>query len=272
MAIIICLAGLTWVATHRLNPYNDLTRISETQPLDPAVKPLTVYVVAMDWKWGFIYPEQGIATVGEAAVIVDRPVEWKITSTTVMNSFYVPEMAGMIYAMAGMETELNAVVNAPGTFDGFSANYSGAGFSHMTFDLHATDATGFDAWVAKVRAGAKGDLTREEFLKLDQPSVKHPVTYYDGIEDDLWRRILNRCVGEDQLCQDDMMMVDALGGGGLDGLWNRQIFAGICNADDPEALLALIKPGLGEREKQLAIAALSNLPLTPSELPQSKAY
>lgn len=271
LAIIICLAGLTWVATHRLNPYDDLTRISENQPVDPSVKPLEVYVVAMDWKWGFIYPEQGIATVGEAAVIVDRPVEWKLTSTTVMNAFYVPDMAGMIYAMSGMETELNAVMNEPGIYDGFSAQYSGAGFSHMRFDLHASDKAGFDAWVEKVRAGSTGELTRDVFQELDKPSENHPITYYDGVEEGIWRRILNRCVSDDQLCLDDMMMVDALGGGGLDGLLNRQMFAGICNADDPETLLAMIRPNLGEREKQIALAALSNLPLTPSELPISKA-
>ncbi len=135
LAIIICLAGLTWVATHRLEPYNDLPRITAEKAIDPNVTPLQVQVVALDWKWLFIYPEQGIATVNEAAVVVDRPVEWKITSNTVMNAFYVPEMAGMIYAMGGMETELNAVMNASGTFEGFSANYSGNGFSHMRFDL-----------------------------------------------------------------------------------------------------------------------------------------
>jgi len=117
LAIIICLAGLTWVATHRLDPYQDLRRVSETQPIDPNVEPLQVQVVALDWKWVFIYPEHNIATVNEAAVIVDRPIEWKLTSGTVMNAFYVPEMAGMIYAMAGMETELNAVMNAPGSYD-----------------------------------------------------------------------------------------------------------------------------------------------------------
>ncbi|MEM1340853.1 MAG: ubiquinol oxidase subunit II [Pseudomonadota bacterium] len=247
LAIIICLAGLTWVATHRLDPYADLRRISADQPIDPSVEPMTVYAVAMDWKWAFIYPELGIATVNEAAVIVDRPVEWKISSTTVMNAFFVPDMAGMIYAMAGMETELNGVLNASGTYRGFSGQYSGAGFSHMNFELHAYDTPEeFDAWVAQVRDGAEDMLTRETFVALDVPTVDHPVTYFDGVADGLWNRIINQCVGEDRLCMEDMMMVDALGGGGLEGLWNRQAFLGICSEEDPAMFLALLRPELRE--------------------------
>lgn len=250
LAIIICLAGLTWVATHRLEPYNDLRRISAEKPVDPTVEPLQVQVVALDWKWMFIYPEQGIATVNEAAVVVDRPVEWKLTSNTVKNAFYIPEMAGMIYAMAGMETELNAVMNAPGTFEGFSANYSGNGFSQMRFDFHAFDEGGFDAWVEQVREGSP-PLTDAAFEALSQPSIDHEVTYFAGIEDDLWRRILNMCTGPNDLCLDDMMMVDALGGGGVDGLWNREIFRGLCTADDPRALFALLRPDLQDESGEI---------------------
>ena len=262
LAIIICLAGLTWVATHRLEPYNDLRRISETQEIDPDVEPLQVQVVALDWKWVFIYPEYGIATVNEAAAIVDRPVEWKITSNTVMNSFYIPEMAGMIYAMAGMETELNAVINAPGVYDGFSANYSGNGFSHMRFDFHAFDAGGFDDWVETVRASGKM-LDNARFAVLSQRSIDNDVEYFNEVEDDLWRRILNMCAGNDNLCLDDMMMVDALGGGGLNGLLNREIFAGICSSDDPMGLLAVLRPELGERSNEIAQAMSPDL----AELP-----
>ncbi|MEM8569998.1 MAG: ubiquinol oxidase subunit II [Pseudomonadota bacterium] len=262
LAIIICLAGLTWVATHRLNPYDPLRRISETQPIDPTVEPMTVYVTAMDWKWMFIYPEQGIATVNEAAVIKDRPIEWKITSTTVMNSFYVPAMAGMIYGMAGMETELNAVMNETGTFDGISGTYSGAGFSYMTFKLHSFEEAGFDEWVAKVQSESTGELTREAVQELDKPTIDHPVTYYSPVADGVWDRILNMCIGEDALCQNDMMMVDALGGGGLDGLWNREAFLGICAADDPELFLALVRPDMRDKGDQILQTAFNLLPDT----------
>ncbi|MEM9222577.1 MAG: ubiquinol oxidase subunit II [Pseudomonadota bacterium] len=258
LAIIICLAGLTWVATHRLNPYDPLRRISAEQPIDESVKPMLVQVVALDWKWLFIYPEYGVASVNQAAAIVDRPIEFQITSTTVMNSFYVPALAGMIYAMPGMQTELNAVFNEDGTYDGFSSNYSGAGFSQMRFTFDALDADGFDEWVKTVKTGAK-TLDRDTFISLDQPSIDHPVTYYNGVEDGLWDLIVNLCTDHGTLCQNDMMMVDALGGGGLDGLFMRTAFAGICSADDAAAFLALVKPSARDRSAEI-YAAIDRLP------------
>ncbi|MEO1316565.1 MAG: ubiquinol oxidase subunit II [Pseudomonadota bacterium] len=260
LAIIICLAGLTWVATHRLDPYQPLRRISADIPMNADVKPMEVQVVALDWKWLFIYPEYGIATVNEAAAIVDRPIEFKLTSTTVMNAFYVPALSGMIYAMAGMETELNAVMNEPGTYHGLSANYSGIGFSHMHFDFHTFDEEGFEAWVAKVKDGS-GMLDRDEMIALEEPSINHPVEYFDGVEENLWVRIVNMCIGYDDLCQNDMMMVDALGGGGIDGLFNRELYRGLCSADDPRALFAILKPSKLKGDEGAAIIA-SLLPST----------
>ncbi|MEM9438967.1 MAG: ubiquinol oxidase subunit II [Pseudomonadota bacterium] len=259
LAIIICLAGLTWVATHRLNPYDPLRRISAEQPVDPAVEPLVVQVVALDWKWLFIYPEQGIATVNEAATIVDRPVEFQLTSATVMNSFYVPAMAGQIYAMAGMQTELNAVLNEAGSYNGFSANYSGAGFSHMRFKMHAFDEQGFSEWVEAVDATSE-ILDQEAFITLEAKSVDHPVTYFGDVDEELWWLILNMCAGSDELCLDDMMMVDALGGGGIDGLFNREIFKGICSVEDAPALLAMLRPDLTARSSEI-IEAMSLPPI-----------
>ena len=104
LAIIIALGALTWVSTHQLDPYRPLDRISEGKPVPEGVEPLIVEVVAMDWKWLFFYPEQGIAVVNQLAAPVDRPIKFKITSTTMMNSFYIPALAGQIYAMGGMET------------------------------------------------------------------------------------------------------------------------------------------------------------------------
>ncbi|MEM1344793.1 MAG: ubiquinol oxidase subunit II [Pseudomonadota bacterium] len=270
LAIIICLAGLTWVATHRLNPYDPLRRVSAETPIDPTVEPLVVQVVAMDWKWMFLYPEQGIATVNEVAAVVDRPIEFKLTSATVMNAFYVPDLAGMIYAMAGMETELNAVINRPGVYKGFSANYSGYGFSEMRFKFHAFDEAGFDDWVARVREGAP-TLDRAAYVETERPTVGDPVTYFGGIEDGLWERILNMCVDEADICRNDMMMVDALGGGGIEGLFNRELYRGLCTAEDPEALFVMLKPGLRERSDEI-LAAIDRLsptlaPRPPQSLP-----
>ncbi|MCL6283294.1 ubiquinol oxidase subunit II [Ruegeria sp. 2012CJ41-6] len=262
LAIIICLAGLTWVATHRLDPYQPLTRISPDQPVNPEVMPLVIQVASMDWKWLFIYPEQGIATVNEVAAIVDRPIEFQITSATVMNSFYIPALAGQIYAMAGMQTEMNAVINKPGVYDGFSANYSGAGFSQMRFKFHGMDPAGFDDWVAKVGTSAQV-LDADMLAKLNQPSIADPVSYYGAISDTVWDRLVNTCIDADSLCRNDMMMVDALGGGGLEGLWNREMFRGICSAEDPGAFIAMLRPEMRLRGDEI-VTAMSLLPgITP---------
>ncbi|MBM2294374.1 ubiquinol oxidase subunit II [Sulfitobacter pseudonitzschiae] len=263
LAIIICLAGLTWVATHRLDPYRDLPRITATKAVDENVTPLQVQVVALDWKWLFIYPEYNIATVNEMAVVVDRPVEFKLTSTTVMNAFYIPDMVGMIYAMAGMETELNGVLNSPGTYAGFASHYNGAGFSRMRFDVKALDEAGFDAWTAQV-ADAEQPLDRASFVQLEQPSIDDDVHYYGSVQEGLWPRILNMCVGDDKLCMNDMMMVDALGGGGIDGLYNRELYRGLCSADNPEGMFAILRPDLSDRTEEITTA----MDLLPPETPQ----
>ena len=152
LLIIICLGALTWMGTHLLDPFRPLQRIAAGKPIDPSVKPLTVDVVALDWKWLFIYPEQGIATVNQVAAPVDRPIDFHITASSVMNSFYVPALAGQIYAMPGMDTQLHAVINKAGTYRGFSANYSGAGFSGMHFAFLGLSNQAFDDWVGHVKA------------------------------------------------------------------------------------------------------------------------
>ena len=156
LLIIICLGAVTWTSTHLLDPYRPIERTAPGQPIASNVKPLEVQVVALDWKWLFIYPEQGIATVNELALPVDRPVEFRLTGTSVMNAFYIPAMAGMIYTMPGMETKLHAVLNREGTFKGLSSHYSGAGFSGMHFPVFALQSNGFDQWVEKVRTSQAG--------------------------------------------------------------------------------------------------------------------
>jgi cytochrome o ubiquinol oxidase subunit 2 len=136
-----------------------------------------------------------------------------------MNSFYIPALAGQIYAMAGMETKLHAVINNPGTFEGFSANYSGAGFSGMRFAFHGLDAGGFDAWVAKAKSGG-GDLSREAYMQLERPSENVPVQRFAKVDPDLYRAILNMCVEPGKMCMSEMMAIDAKGGLGMAGVNN----------------------------------------------------
>lgn len=212
LLIIIALGAITWVSTHKLDPFRPVDRIDAKRQIPPDTRPLTVQVVAMDWKWLFVYPDQGIATVNELAAPIDRPIRFEITSTTMMNSFFVPALAGQVYAMPGMETKLHAVANKPGTFDGFSANYSGAGFSGMRFKFHGMSPEEFDAWVAQVKA--KGShLNSDDYVALAKPSEWVPVKYYSGVSPDLYDKILNRCVEPGQACIKDQMMRKNVKGG-----------------------------------------------------------
>ncbi|MCA1857585.1 ubiquinol oxidase subunit II [Massilia oculi] len=207
LLIIIVLGLITWVSTHKLDPYRPLDRIDEHRPIPASTKPLEVQVVALDWKWLFIYPEQGIASVNELVTPVDVPIRFKITSSTVMNTFYIPTLAGMIYAMPGMETTLNAVLNKPGDYKGLSANFSGEGFSHMHFGYKGVSAGEFDAWVAKMKTNP-GVLNRADYLNLEKPSVREPVRYYGQVETALFNRVLNRCVAEGSVCMNEQMARD----------------------------------------------------------------
>ena len=208
LLIIIALGLVTWISTHVLDPYRPLQRLDAQRPIPAGTRPLIVQVVALDWKWLFIYPEQGIATVNELVAPVDVPVRFKITASTVMNSFYIPALAGQIYAMPGMETTLNAVINQPGVFDGFSANYSGAGFSGMHFKFHARSAAEFDGWVKATRAGG-GTLGRADYLLLEKPSERDAVRHSGTVAADLYDAIVNRCVDLNSVCIKQMMADDA---------------------------------------------------------------
>jgi cytochrome o ubiquinol oxidase subunit II len=196
LLIIIALGAVTWINTHTLDPYRPLRRLDATRAIAEGTRPLVVEVVALDWKWLFIYPEQGIAVVNDLAAPVDVPVTFKITASTVMNSFFIPSLAGQIYAMPGMETELHAVMNHPGHYDGFSANYSGAGFSDMRFKFHGLSAPEFERWVQSAKAGGQ-KLDREGYLRLERPSENDPVRRYASVANGLYDSILARTVGVD---------------------------------------------------------------------------
>lgn len=211
LLIIICLGALTWLGTHLLDPYRKLGRLAPGRPVPATAQPLRVQVVALDWKWLFIYPELGVATVNELAVPVNHPIELSITASSVMNSLYIPALAGQVYAMPGMETKLNGVLNKPGTSPGFSANYSGAGFSGMRFAFRGLTQEGFDTWVSETKSGS-GALTRARYLELERPSEKEPVQHYASVDGTLYRAILNRCVDTTKMCMDHMMALDARAG------------------------------------------------------------
>lgn len=216
LLIIIALGLVTWISTHTLDPYRPLQRLDAARPIPAGTKPLVVEVVALDWKWLFIYPELGIASVNVLAAPVDVPVRFKITASSVMNSFFIPALAGQIYAMPGMETSMHAVINRPGVFDGFSANYSGAGFSGMRFKFHGMSAADFARWVEATKAG-RGRLDRADYLQLEQPSMNVPPRRYASVAADLYPAILNRCVATGTTCISSAMAMPAHDAHGAEG-------------------------------------------------------
>ncbi len=220
LMIIICLGAITWTGTHLLDPFRPLDEIGDRRPVPANEPPLEVQVVALDWKWLFIYPQYGIATVNDLAAPVDRPIRFSLTAQSVMNAFYVPALSGMIYAMPGMTSQLNAVINVPGEYEGFSSNYSGHGFSKMRFRFHGLDRAGFDVWIARARLGDGGPLDRARYLELAVPSEGVAPIGFEDVDPDLFRRIVNRCVEEGRLCMDQMMALDEGGGTGLAGTIN----------------------------------------------------
>ena len=220
LLIIIALGAVTWVGTHLLDPYRTIRRISPTQAVAANARPLEVDVVALDWKWLFIYPEQKVATVNELVLPTDRPLRFRITSAAVMNSFYVPALAGQIYAMPGMETKLHAVLNRAVDATGFSANFSGDGFSQMRFAMRGVSPGDFDRWVAGVHGGGTAMLDHAAYLQLEKPSEKEPARRFAAVSPDLFDAVVNLCVRPGKMCMSQMMALDAKGGTGTAGRWN----------------------------------------------------
>jgi cytochrome o ubiquinol oxidase subunit 2 len=165
---IMLLGGITWIASHDLDP---------GKPLKSSVAPVRVEVVSLDWKWLFIYPDQGVATVNQLVVPAGTPIAFELTSATVWNSFFVPQMGSMIYTMPRMTTKLNLQADKPGAYDGLSAHFSGDGFPGMQFKVQALPADQFQMWAQDSR-GAGPTLDARSYAELSKPSsyVK-PVTY-----------------------------------------------------------------------------------------------
>ncbi len=142
--VVLFLGGIGWVSSHDLDP---------AKPLAGAdTKPIEIQVVSLDWKWLFIYPDQGVASVNRLVVPAGAPIHFRLTSATVMNSFFVPQLGSQIYTMAGMATQLNLQADRPGTYPGISAQFSGDGFADMKFDVQAMSKADFDQWLAAAQA------------------------------------------------------------------------------------------------------------------------
>jgi len=178
--IIAILATITWITCHTLDPH---------RPLKSDAQPINVQVVALDWKWLFIYPDEGVASVNFLQIPVNVPVKFRITADAPMNSFQIPQLGGQIYAMPGMDTELNLMASAPGDYRGMSANFSGNGFSGMSFIARAGSEEEFKAWVQKAKQ-SNTPLTISTYKTLAKPSENNKPQAFSKVASNLFRKII----------------------------------------------------------------------------------
>jgi cytochrome o ubiquinol oxidase subunit II len=183
---VILLGGVIWIGTHQLDP---------RAPIPAKTDPLRLDVVALDWKWLFIYPDQGIAAVNQLVIPAGTPVQFRLTSATVMNSFFVPQLGSQIYTMSGMTTHLHLLADAPGQFPGFSANFSGAGFPQMRFVVEAVPAGDFTVWVAQAQ-GTGAALDEAGYAELAKPSTAVPASVYRSVAPRLFERIVDQTASD----------------------------------------------------------------------------
>jgi cytochrome o ubiquinol oxidase subunit II len=180
IVIIVILAIVAYRSSYELDPF---------KPLESEKKAISIQVVSLDWKWLFIYPQQGIATVNFVQFPENTPVNFEITSDAPMNSFWIPQLGGQIYSMPAMRSKLHLIANEKGTFKGVSANLSGKGFAGMRFAAVASSDAEFDTWVNKVKSSSK-TLDWESYNLLVRPTEYHPVEYYQLKVPDLFDQII----------------------------------------------------------------------------------
>jgi cytochrome o ubiquinol oxidase subunit 2 len=179
--VVILLAAVGWIGSHELDPGRKLQSDSS---------PIRIEVVSLDWKWLFIYPEQKVAAVNQLVIPSGVPVEFLLTSATVMNSFFVPQLGSQIYTMPGMTTRLNLLAARPGDYPGLSANFSGDGFSDMRFLVHAVPATEFASWLARTRE-AGPTLNADAYSQLARPGGDAEARTYSNVDSNLFEQIAN---------------------------------------------------------------------------------
>ncbi|HVX23993.1 MAG TPA: ubiquinol oxidase subunit II [Candidatus Saccharimonadales bacterium] len=178
--IITILSVVTWQSSHALDPYKALASKH---------KPLVIEVVALDWKWLFIYPEQHVAVVNMAEIPTNVPINFHVTSDAVMNSFWIPQLGGQVYAMPGMDTQLHELADQPGSFFGSPANIAGSGYARMDFTVKAVSQSQFKAWANDVKQVAP-QLTMADYQALTKPSQSVPITFYADTPRGLYDTIL----------------------------------------------------------------------------------
>jgi cytochrome o ubiquinol oxidase subunit II len=189
---VLLVGGVAWVGSHELDP---------PKAIGSAVRPINVQVVSLDWKWLFIYPEQGIATVNQLTIPVGTPIKFELTSAGVMNSFFIPQLGSQIYTMAGMATHLQLQADRPGTYRGLSAQFSGEGFADMKFTVDAVQGHQFADWVAKARDSGLV-LDARTYHDLVKPSAAVPPFTFRAVASGLFSDILGGAPGAPSVVHD----------------------------------------------------------------------
>lgn len=193
--IIMVLSVLTWKSTHTLDPKKSIVNYSTTDPI-------IINVIALDWKWLFIYPKNNIATINEVVFPINFPVQFNITSNAVMNSFFIPQLGSQIYAMAGMCTQLHLIANESGKYRGISSNFSGQGFSGMKFNVIATkNVDEFNQWIHTVQHTKNHIDNMTAYEKLAKPSQFHPITYFSNVKPNLFNDVIEKFMHQHKNCQ-----------------------------------------------------------------------
>ena len=177
--VILFLGGIAWTGSHDLDP---------PAPLQESTAPLDIEVISLDWRWLFIYPQEGVASLNRLVVPAGVPLRFRLTSTTVMNSFFVPQLGSQIYTMPNMVTRLNLQADKPGTYEGLSAQFSGDGFSDMRFDLVAMEPKAFEDWVGTMKTQG-GVLDASTFAELVKPAKAEGVQTYAQVSEGLFDSI-----------------------------------------------------------------------------------
>jgi cytochrome o ubiquinol oxidase subunit II len=177
---VLFLGGIAWLGSHQLDP---------ARPLDSRRPPLEIQVVALDWKWLFIYPHEGIATLNRVVAPAGVPLHFSITSATVLNVFFIPRLGSEIYGMYGMTTQLYLQADAPGVYPGLAAHFNGDGFSGMSFELEAVTPQAFTAWESATR-GAERTLDESSYDGLRRQSMDLPPVSYGRVKPGLFQEIV----------------------------------------------------------------------------------
>ncbi len=182
LTIITILSVITWNSSHALDPY---------KPLSSKTEPLNIQVIALDWKWLFIYPKQQVASVNLMQIPLDTPVNFQVTSDSVMSSFWIPQLGSQIYAMPGMSTQLHMMATKTGSYLGSPANISGRGFSYMDFQIKVGTEADFDSWIKSIKQNDRA-LNTVSYDQLAKPSQDIKPFYYSSIQKDLYSAIVNK--------------------------------------------------------------------------------